>query len=263
VAVAKGLPIVLPTTGTLFGCCPKRPSRSCAFRNPLGRRGRGTNVWKIRRRGSARDEVLLPPDRDGFETRVGIERPQEVADVVPHRLGADVELMRDLLGRAAMPEQTQHLGLPARQARMGRRRWIVLFQVFDLAEDADHMAIAATERNRADLDGHPLAVRVDQHDLVVRAGWWSDKVPGEDLPRTARFLGRDDRGELAATHVSHDLARRWIQPADDPVPVDHVSRDADPGDGVLDIAAGRVELGHDLESAPWTVAAQLQVASLA
>jgi len=160
--------------------------------------------------------VLLPPDRDGFEARVGVERPHEVADVVPHRLGAEVELMRDLLGRAAMLKQVQHLGLPRRQARMGRRRWVVLFHVFDLAEDADHMAIAAAERNGADLHGQPLTVRADQHGLVVRAGWWSDKVPGEDLPRPPRFLGRDDRGELAAPHVPHELARGWIQPADDP-----------------------------------------------
>jgi hypothetical protein len=45
------------------------------------------------------------------------------------------------------------------------------------------------------------------------------------------------------------------------MPVDQVSRDTDPVDGVLDIDAERLELGHAFESAPRPVAAQLQAAS--
>ena len=49
-------------------------------------------------RSSARDEVLSPSDRDGFDARAGVERSQEVADVVPHGLDAEVELTRYLVG---------------------------------------------------------------------------------------------------------------------------------------------------------------------
>jgi hypothetical protein len=73
--------------------------------------------------------------------------------------------------------------------------------------------------------------------LDVRTLWWSDKVPGEDLARPARFLGCDDRCELAAANVSHELLRGRVQPADDPVPVDQVGGDTDPTDGVFDIAS--------------------------
>jgi hypothetical protein len=38
--------------------------------------------------------VLSPPDHDGFDARAGIERSEEVADVVPHGLDAEVELAR-------------------------------------------------------------------------------------------------------------------------------------------------------------------------
>ena len=81
-----------------------------------------------------------------------IERAQDVADVVPHSLGAEVELAGDLLGRAAVLEKAQDLGLPGGQMGVGRRRRVVLFDIQCLPEDADHPP-AALERNRADLDG--------------------------------------------------------------------------------------------------------------
>src|SRR6202795_1624074 len=207
---------------------------------------------------SGRDEVLPPPHRDRLEPGVDVERLQDVADVVPHSLGAEVKLAGDLFGRAALLQEAQHLGLPRRQVRVGRRRRLVLLDVQDLSEDADHPP-AALERNRADLDGQPFAIRVDDHHLVVRAGPRADEVPGEDLPRPARFLGRHDGGELAAANVSDALPRGRIQPADDPVGIDHVGGYADPLNGVLDFAADGLELGHALtESAPRTAAAQLR-----
>lgn len=144
------------------------------------------------------------------------ERSEEVADVVPHGLDAEVELTHYLLGRVAKLEETQHLSLPWRQVRMRWRRRLALFDILDLAEDADHVP-AAAKWNRADLDGHSLAIRVEEHALVVRAVRGSDKVPGEDLPRSARFLWCDDGRELAAANVSHELLRGRVQPADDPV----------------------------------------------
>jgi len=43
-----------------------------------------------------------PGDGDGFESGVDAERPEETADVVPDRLGAQMELGGDLLRRAAL-----------------------------------------------------------------------------------------------------------------------------------------------------------------
>jgi hypothetical protein len=85
-----------------------------------------------------------------------------------------------------------------------RPRGFVLLDIFDLAEDADYSP-TAPQRNCAYLDGQALAVRVQDDALVVRARPWSDEISGEDLPRPARFLGRDDRGELAAANVSDQL----------------------------------------------------------
>jgi len=62
----------------------------------------------------------------------------------------------------------------------------------------------------------------------------ADEVPGEDLPRSARFLGRDDGCELPAANVSDELPGGRVQPADDPVGVDDIGGHADPLDGVFD-----------------------------
>src|SRR5262249_33568090 len=151
--------------------------------------------------------------------------------------------MRDLLGRAAELEQAQHLGLPRRQVRMGRPGRVVVVNVLGLAEDTDYMATLA-ERNRAELDGEPLAVRVHDYDLVIRAGRWPEEGARKDLPCSPRFLGCDDRGELASANVPNEPARCWVQPADDPVAVDHVGGHTDPGDRICHLAAKRLELGH-------------------
>src|SRR6266516_309599 len=260
---APARPLAAPATNERFAVRTSRGSRARPAENPrpsLSREapptralvagtvggGRGdvtTTSGGRARRGSVRDEVLLPPDRDRLEARVDVERLQDVADVVPHGLGAEVELARDLLGRTAVLEEAQHLGLPRRQVWVWRRRRLVLFDVQSLPEDADHPP-AATERDGADLDRYPLAGRVDADDFVVRAGRRPDEVPGEDLPRPACFLGRDDGGELAAANVSHELARGRVQIADDPVRVDHIGGDTDAVDGVFDLTADGLEFGH-------------------
>jgi len=53
---------------------------------------------------SAGDEVLSSADRDGFDARAGVDRSEEVTDVVPHGLDTEVELTRSLLGRKAKLE---------------------------------------------------------------------------------------------------------------------------------------------------------------
>ena len=218
----------------------------------------GTFIYASRYRdapASACYEVLSPPDRDGLDARAGVERPQEVADVVPHGLDAELELTRYLLGRVATLEEAQHLSLPWRQVRMRWRRRLGLFDILDLAEDADHVPTAA-KWNRAELDGHSLAIRVEEHALVVRAVWWSEKVPGEDTPSPQRFLGCDDGCKLAAANVAHELHRGRVQPADDPVLVDQVGGDTDAADGVFDIASEGLQFGHAFESAPREAPAQ-------
>ena len=58
------------------------------------------------------------------------ERAEEVANVVPHRLRAQVQLLRDLLGRRSALQEAQHLDLPRRQVR-GRRLHFFLFDGAD------------------------------------------------------------------------------------------------------------------------------------
>ena len=79
--------------------------------------------------------MLSAPDRDSLEPRVRVERSQDVADVVPDGLGAEVERTGDLLGRAAVLQKLQHLGLPRRKAWVGRQRRFARVDVLCLAED--------------------------------------------------------------------------------------------------------------------------------
>src|SRR5436190_11576384 len=143
---------------------------------------------------------------------------------------------------------------------MGRHGRFALVDVLSLAEDADY-APAAPKGYGADLDGKTLALRVYAHDGVVGARRWSEEVAGEDLPRAARFLGRDDRGELAAADVSDELQRGCVQPPDDPVSIDHVGGNSHTLDRVLDLTAERLELGHHLEFPPCATGLQWRRAS--
>jgi hypothetical protein len=45
--------------------------------------------------------MLVSLDRDRFQAGVGVERPEDVPDVVAHCLGAEVALGGDLLSRSA------------------------------------------------------------------------------------------------------------------------------------------------------------------
>src|SRR5689334_22772040 len=99
---------------------------------------------------------------------MGVERPEHGADVVANGLGAELELARYLLRRAAVLELAQDLRLAWRQLRVRRRR-LVLVYLRHLAEDADHPS-AAAQRHCADLDRHPPAVLVHDDALVVGAG---------------------------------------------------------------------------------------------
>ena len=109
--------------------------------------------------------MLLPSDRDGLEPCVDAERSQQVSNMIPHRFGAQVQLLRDLLGRAAPLEQTQNLGLARREMR--RERIVgLLFDVGDLSEDADE-SMPVHQYAGADVDLDATAVSVDEDHLRI------------------------------------------------------------------------------------------------
>jgi hypothetical protein len=107
-------------------------------------------------------------ERDGLETRVDAKGPKDAANVVPDRLQAEVQLLRDLIGRVTLFQQSQNLGLAWRQARMRRRRRGILFNLLDLAEDADHVA-PALKRHATHLHRDALSVGRQENGSIVRA----------------------------------------------------------------------------------------------
>ena len=94
--------------------------------------------------------------RDGFEAGVHAERAQEMPDVVLDRLGAQVELLSDLLGRASLLEQAKHLGLPGREVR-GGRAGLVVGVAGQEPEDSDD-AFTVRQRHRADVQHETRSV---------------------------------------------------------------------------------------------------------
>jgi hypothetical protein len=102
--------------------------------------------------------------------------------MVPHRLGAQLELLGDLMGRMPVLEVVKHFGLTRRQRGVGGGRVDRLVQ--NLAEDADH-TVAAHERHRAHIDRHALAMRVDEHDLGVGHSCRARHFPCEAPPTLA------------------------------------------------------------------------------
>jgi hypothetical protein len=113
----------------------------------------------------------------------------------------------------------------------------------ELAEDPDD-PLAAHQRHGAHLDGHPLPLGIDVHELGVRHRHRSRHLLREQLPRGAAILGRDHRCELPAPDVADDPERGGIEPADHARGVDDVGRDVDTLEGAFDVAADRVQPGH-------------------
>ena len=109
--------------------------------------------------------MLLASDRDGLEPCVDAERSQQVPNMIPHRLGTQVQLLGDLLGRAAPLEQTQNLRLSWREVR--RKRIVgLLFDVGDLSENADE-SMPVHQYAGADVDLNATTVSVDEDHLRI------------------------------------------------------------------------------------------------
>ncbi len=73
------------------------------------------SAYQVRRSSSVGRSVS--GGGDGFESGVDAESPEETADVVPDRFGAQVELGGDLLRRAALLEKAKHLDLAGGEMR--------------------------------------------------------------------------------------------------------------------------------------------------
>jgi hypothetical protein len=97
---------------------------------------------------------------------VDAKRAKEIADVVSDRLGAQVELLSDLLRRTSFFEKTKYLSLPGGQLRMGRAGLFVCGSR-QQPEDPDH-PFTAHERYGADFEGYARPVRRDQDAGAVR-----------------------------------------------------------------------------------------------
>src|SRR5262249_43450229 len=107
------------------------------------------------------------------------ESAQQATDVIPHRLHAQVQLARDLLGRAALFEHAQDLALTRRQARMRRQRRLLL-NILELTEDPDGVA-TTLDRDGAQFYRHALAFGRKKNGAVVRALRRPEQVAHEDL----------------------------------------------------------------------------------
>src|SRR5580765_2006053 len=111
-------------------------------------------------------------------------------NMISHRFGTQVQLLRDLLGRAAPLEQTQNLSLPWREMR--RRRIVgLLFDVGDLSEDADE-SVPVHQYAGADVDLDATALSVDEDHLRIGHAVRADDLACKVLARAAGVFRRYD-----------------------------------------------------------------------
>jgi hypothetical protein len=125
-----------------------------------------------------------------------------------------VELGGDLLRRAALLEEAQHLDLSGRQARRGWRRRPVVVTLFQEPEDAD-VPLTVPERHGADLDGHSRSAARERP--AHRWTTWCRALLGDQLAGAATVLGGDDRGEVAAANVAEQALCSRIEQRTIPV----------------------------------------------
>src|SRR6476659_3131698 len=112
-----------------------------------------------------------------------------------------------------------------------------------LAEHADDVA-APREAHGAHLALEALSVRADDHARRVGCALAADDLLCEDLPRMPSVPGGDDGRELTSAAIADELACRRVQPADDARRVDHVARDADRLERLLDVGVELLQPGH-------------------
>ena len=103
--------------------------------------------------------------------------------------------------------------------------------------------LAAPKRHGADVDRDALAVRADHDNRRVRDVILADHLPGEELARATRLLGRDDGGELVPVHVADECLRRRVHPAHDARGVDQIARDVQELERLDDVLAHQLKHG--------------------
>ena len=172
---------------------------------------------------------------DGFETGVHAERAQEMPDVVLDRLGTQVELLGDLLGRASLLEQAKHLGLPGCEVR-GGRAGLVVCVTGQQSEDSDD-AFTVFQRHRADVQHETRTVGGDQDAGRLGRRRRAEHLAREELACPSPVLGADDGREVPSANVAEQALCRRVDPPDDPVSVEHVAGDRESGQSLFDIAA--------------------------
>ena len=149
--------------------------RITAIAGPLGSERPSPCLWASRSVG-----CCGPGCSDGFESGMDAEGPKKTADVVPDRLGAQVELGGHLLRRAALLQKTKHLDLTGGEMR-GWRCGGVVGALLEQPEDTDH-PFTVHQRHRTDLHGDPRAGGRNQDG---RAHRWPGRCRAPSV-RTAR-----------------------------------------------------------------------------
>ena len=142
---------------------------------------------------------------------MGAECAQDVPDVVANRLLAQVEHLRDLLGRRALTEQLQNLILTCREPRSAGRR-LPRFPRQDDSEDSVAV-IAVLDRHRADLGPPAAPVGGDYIHLVVGERR-ALELPLELLANDGDVFGHYDRGERPASEIAEHSLGRVVGPRD-------------------------------------------------
>src|SRR4051794_14837328 len=110
-------------------------------------------------------------------------------------------------------------------------------------EDADH-ALAAPERDGADLDGHAGAARRDEDTRRIRGRGGAEHLLSEQFAGPPPVLRRDDTRELAAANVAYEPFGSRIDPPNDPGIVQDVARDPDAVQCLFDVSADSQAGGH-------------------
>src|SRR5579862_181544 len=130
-------------------------------------------------------EGAVVRERDGLETGMRPEGPEDAADVVADGLDTQMQFAGDLLRRMAPLEQMQHFDLAWREIRW-RGRGRTVFDVSDLSEDPDHMA-TARERH-----GTAAVSTVDMVGLSADLGRRKSRRPSSRISarsRVSRYFG--------------------------------------------------------------------------
>ena len=136
--------------------------------------------------------------------------------MVLDRLGAQVQLLSDLLGRASLLEESKHLGLPGREVRGGRARLLVGGAGKE-PEDSDD-AFTVLQRHRADVQHETRTIGGDQDAGRLGRRGRAEHLAREELARPSPVLGADHGREVLPANVAEQALCRRVDPPDDSRP---------------------------------------------